>query len=226
MRTRLRGVGVRTLTSETMAKLSAQQVDEIAARVIARLSRTASGASDSAHAAAPAPAAAAELAAMGVTGGETTSSARTSAAPEVSRPDARLGVFPDVDSAVAAAGRAFQQLSAIPLSRREGIIAAIRQKMREHGEELAELAYRETGLGRTADKVKKNQLVTEKTPGTEDLAPLARSGDHGLTLTEPAPFGVIGAITPTTNPTSTIICNTIGMVAAGNAVVFNVHPNA
>jgi acyl-CoA reductase-like NAD-dependent aldehyde dehydrogenase len=43
---------------------------------------------------------------------------------------------------------------------------------------------------------------------------------------EYAPFGVIGAITPTTNPTSTIICNTIGMVAAGNSVVFNVHPGA
>jgi aldehyde dehydrogenase len=45
-------------------------------------------------------------------------------------------------------------------------------------------------------------------------------------LTEPAPFGVIAAITPTTNPTSTIINNTIAMLAAGNSVVFNVHPNA
>jgi acyl-CoA reductase-like NAD-dependent aldehyde dehydrogenase len=47
-----------------------------------------------------------------------------------------------------------------------------------------------------------------------------------LTITEFAPFGVVGAITPTTNPTSTIINNTIAAVAAGNAVVFNVHPNA
>jgi len=43
---------------------------------------------------------------------------------------------------------------------------------------------------------------------------------------EPAPFGVIGAITPSTNPTSTIICNAIGMIAAGNSVVFCVHPLA
>ena len=56
--------------------------------------------------------------------------------------------------------------------------------------------------------------------------PQARSGDRGLTLMERAPFGVIGSITPCTNPTSTIICNTIGMIAAGNAVVFNVHPAA
>ena len=43
---------------------------------------------------------------------------------------------------------------------------------------------------------------------------------------ELAPYGVIGAITPVTNPTSTIICNSIGMIAAGNSVVFNVHPSA
>ncbi len=37
---------------------------------------------------------------------------------------------------------------------------------------------------------------------------------------------MIGAITPTTNPTSTIICNTIAMLSAGNSIVFNVHPSA
>ena len=98
--------------------------------------------------------------------------------------------------------------------------------MREHGNALAREAHEETGLGRYEDKIIKNQLVTEKTPGTEDLQPHAVTGDDGLNLTEPAPYGVIAAITPTTNPTSTIINNTIGMVAAGNAVVFNVHPNA
>ena len=87
-------------------------------------------------------------------------------------------------------------------------------------------AVAETGLGRLEDKIAKNRLVAEKTPGTEDLVPRARSGDRGLSLIEPAPYGVIGAITPVTNPTSTIICNTIGMVAAGNGVVFNVHPSA
>ena len=39
-------------------------------------------------------------------------------------------------------------------------------------------------------------------------------------------FGVIGAITPSTNPTETIINNTISMIGGGNAVVFNVHPGA
>jgi aldehyde dehydrogenase len=137
-----------------------------------------------------------------------------------------LGVFAELDSAVAAADRAFVALDELPLATRDAIISNIRKRMLENAEALASAAYRETGLGRYEDKVIKNRLVTLKTPGTEVLRAEAQSGDRGLSLFERAPFGVIGSITPTTNPTSTIICNTIGMVAAGNTVVFNVHPNA
>jgi propionaldehyde dehydrogenase len=77
-----------------------------------------------------------------------------------------------------------------------------------------------------ADKIVKNRLVTTKTPGPEDLELQAVTGDEGMTVTEFAPFGVVAAITPTTNPTSTIINNTIAIISAGNALVFNVHPNA
>ncbi|MBE0565704.1 MAG: aldehyde dehydrogenase EutE, partial [Krumholzibacteria bacterium] len=136
------------------------------------------------------------------------------------------GVFATVDDCVDAARAAFHNLAAGGLEQRRGIIAAMRAAMREHGERLARLAWQETGLGRWEHKVLKNALVTEKTPGTEALQPRTVTGDAGLTLTELAPFGVIGSITPTTNPTSTIICNALGMVAAGNSVVFNVHPGA
>ncbi|MDZ7331683.1 MAG: aldehyde dehydrogenase EutE [candidate division KSB1 bacterium] len=137
-----------------------------------------------------------------------------------------LGIFPTIDEAVTATSIAQRQLTSMTLRKRDEIIASIRAMMLEHARELAEFAVAETGLGRVEDKIAKNKLVSEKTPGTEDLYPIARSGDHGLSLFEPAPYGVIGAITPITNPTSTIICNTIGMVAAGNGVVFNVHPGA
>lgn len=141
-------------------------------------------------------------------------------------PDQACGIYPTVDEAVTAAGAAQPVFVALPLAVRARILAAIRTTMREQAEPLARAAHQETGLGRFEDKVVKNLLVTDKTPGIEDLASLSFTGDHGLTLTEPAPFGVIGAITPCTNPTSTIICNTIGMLAAGNTVVFNVHPSA
>lgn len=137
-----------------------------------------------------------------------------------------MGVFRTIDECVAAATRAFVEFARLGLERRKDIIAAIRESMFAHAASLAQDACEETGLGRVEDKTIKNRLVTRKTPGPEVLEPSAVSGDNGLMLMERAPFGVIAAITPTTNPTSTIICNTIGMISAGNTVVFNVHPNA
>jgi acyl-CoA reductase-like NAD-dependent aldehyde dehydrogenase len=136
------------------------------------------------------------------------------------------GVFSDMDQAIAAAHRAYQTIESGSLELREKVITAFRAAARAEVQRISELAVAETGLGRVEDKIKKNTLVTDKTPGLEILRPVAVSGDHGLMLTERAPFGVIGAITPTTNPTETIICNGIGMLAGGNAVVFNVHPAA
>ena len=140
--------------------------------------------------------------------------------------DSQPGVFPDIDGAIAAAAVAQQRLGELPLERRAALIAAMRQAGQENAQVLARAAWQETGMGRAEDKVEKNLLVAERTPGTEALQANAWTGDRGLTLVERAPYGVIGAITPSTNPTSTIICNAIGMIAAGNSVVFNAHPGA
>ncbi|MFO0974641.1 MAG: aldehyde dehydrogenase family protein [Phycisphaerae bacterium] len=184
-----------------MSRLSDRQVDEIARRVLATLS------GGGAAAAAPV--------ATGAT-----------ARPPADLPAWPAGIHPNIDAAVQAARAAFVEFGRLTLVKRTEIIAAIRRSMLAHAAELADEAARETGLGRAEDKVIKNRLVTSKTPGPEVLVPITYTGDRGLTLLERAPYGVIGSITPTTNPTSTIICNTIGMLAAGNAVVFNVHPNA
>jgi len=137
------------------------------------------------------------------------------------------GIYADVDSAVKAARAAHDVLvDRLNVKTRDAIIAAIRRTVHENVQALANMAVEETGLGRVDDKINKNLLVADKTPGTEILRPIAQSGDDGLMLIERAPYGVIGAITPTTNPTETIICNAIGMIAAGNSVVFNVHPSA
>jgi acyl-CoA reductase-like NAD-dependent aldehyde dehydrogenase len=147
-------------------------------------------------------------------------------APVEKSPAAGDGIYPDVDFAVAAARTAFEAYRSMGLKGRHRIIDAVRAAMRDRAVELAKMAHEETGIGRTEDKTLKNCLVIEKTPGPEDLEPRVWSGDQGLTVTEYAPFGVVGAITPTTNPTATIINNTIAIVSAGNAVVFNAHPNA
>ncbi len=181
-----------------MTQLNDQQVDLIARRVVARL-------------------------AGGTSSPQPTAATTSKNAPAI---ELKEGIFADVDSAVGAAEAAQRELMGMTLAKRNEMVAAIRQIVAANYENLSRMAHEETGLGRVEDKIRKNRLVNEKTPGTEDLLPLARSGDRGLVLTEPAPFGVIAAITPITNPTSTIICNTIGMVAAGNGVVFNVHPGA
>lgn len=136
------------------------------------------------------------------------------------------GVFRTINECVSAATIAFGAFSRLGLEQRKGVIASIRASMMEHAVSLSREAVEETGMGRLEDKIIKNRLVTCKVPGTEVLEARAVSGDAGLTLIERAPYGIIGAITPTTNPTATIICNAIGMLAAGNTVVFNVHPNA
>jgi acyl-CoA reductase-like NAD-dependent aldehyde dehydrogenase len=155
-------------------------------------------------------------------------SPRGEASPAAATPATDLGggVFTSVSAATEAASGAFQVFSEQGLEGRREVIDSIRKSMREHAAELARLANEETGLGRTEDKVVKNLLVTDKTPGPEDLEPQVITGDQGMTVTEFAPFGVVAAITPTTNPTATIINNTLAVVSAGNGLVFNAHPNA
>lgn len=137
-----------------------------------------------------------------------------------------LGVFDDIEDAIAAAKEAQKEIQPMPLEFREKIIANIRKKTLENAKMFAELGVEETGMGNVGHKILKHQLVAEKTPGTEDLTTIAWSGDRGLTLVEQGPWGVIGAVCPSTNPTETVVCNSIGMIAAGNTVVFMPHPSA
>lgn len=136
------------------------------------------------------------------------------------------GVFANLNDAVEASQKAFNEYSLLTLEQRKRIIENIRKVSLANKEVLSKMANEETGLGRWEDKIIKNELAIFKTPGVEDITPEAFSDDHGLTLVEKAPFGVIGSITPSTNPTATIISNSIGMIAAGNSVVFNPHPSA
>lgn len=135
-------------------------------------------------------------------------------------------LFEDVESAVEAAKNSFKELRKLSIQERENIIMNIRRKSLDYSEKLAMMAVDETGMGRVEDKITKHVLLAKRTPGTEDLKTTAWSGDGGLTLVEQGPFGVIAAITPSTNPTATVLCNSIGMIAAGNTVVFAPHPSA
>lgn len=137
-----------------------------------------------------------------------------------------FGVFSDMNDAVEKAFLAQKNLVKLSFDFREKIIKSMKEEFSKNIDLLSNMAVEETGMGNALHKKIKNQLVVDKTPGTEDLKAEAFTGDSGLTLLELSPFGVIGAITPTTNPSETILCNAIGMIAAGNAVVFSPHPTA
>ena len=137
-----------------------------------------------------------------------------------------VGVYTDMNDAIDAATRGYKAIRAMSLEEREKIIAIIRDLTRKEAPIMAEIGVAETKMGRVAHKIAKHTLVADKTPGTSDIVAQAKTGDYGLTLTEMAPFGVVGSITPSTNPSETVICNSIGMIAAGNGVVFNPHPGA
>lgn len=137
-----------------------------------------------------------------------------------------MGVFQTIDDAVAAARRAHEVLVGQSLEERKKIIEAIRQICHSYAEEFSRRALAETGMGRLEDKILKHQVAADATPGVEDLEAKSWTGDSGLTVVEMAPYGVVGAVTPSTHPVPTMANNVIGIIAAGNSSVFNVHPGA
>ena len=138
------------------------------------------------------------------------------------------GIFASMDDAIEAAAAAQRIYLDCSMADRARFVETIRRVVlnEENLQFMARSTVEETGMGKYEHKLIKNRLAATKTPGIEDLTTEALTGDDGLTIVEYSPFGVIGAITPTTNPTETIICNSIGMLAAGNTVVFSPHPRA
>lgn len=138
------------------------------------------------------------------------------------------GIFETMDAAVEASHIAQKQLLNSSMTDRQKYVNTIKATIlkKENLELISRMSVEETEIGKYEHKLIKNRVAAEKTPGIEDLTTEAMTGDNGLTLVEYCPFGVIGAITPTTNPTETIICNSISMIAGGNTVVFSPHPRA
>jgi len=135
-------------------------------------------------------------------------------------------LFANLDQAVEAARLSQRRFIDLTMEKRNEIIANIRSHALANADRLGQLAVTETALGRMPDKMNKIILCARKTPGPEDLRPEAFTGDYGLTLVEPAPWGVLGSVTPSTNPVSTVLNNSISILSAGNSVVFNPHPAA
>ncbi|EIQ00023.1 NAD-dependent aldehyde dehydrogenase [Opitutaceae bacterium TAV1] len=163
---------------------------------------------------------------LGRNGAASSNGSAPAAAPAVVAPrvpQGRFGVFNDVAAAASAAQGAFLQLQQAGLAGRSKVIEIVKDLATRNAVEWGRIEFEETKIGRLAHKVEKLQIV-KLVPGLEWLRPYALSGDHGITLEECVPFGVIGAITPVTHSVPTICGNIVAMVAAGNAIVVNPHP--
>ncbi|WP_315078874.1 aldehyde dehydrogenase EutE [uncultured Clostridium sp.] len=142
------------------------------------------------------------------------------------RTQIKSGIFSSVNDAVLLASGAYNRYIKLTLNERQEIIDEIKSRLLLKVKEIAKMTVDETGMGNVNDKVEKLILAITKTPGIEDLITEVKTGDNGMTLYELSSYGVICAIHPCTNPCATLISNTIGMLAAGNAIVHCPHPRA
>ena len=135
------------------------------------------------------------------------------------------GVFQDANQACEAAQNGFEQLRKQGVAARSKIIELVKAMAEANAAEWGKIELDETKIGRLDHKIEKLKII-KLVPGVEWLHPDGRSGDHGITLEEYTPFGVVAAITPSTHSIPTLSGNIVNIVAAGNAVVFNAHPSA
>jgi len=137
----------------------------------------------------------------------------------------KFGVFATADEACEAAQEAFLQLKQGGIAARRKIEEIVKAMAEKNAEQWGKIEFEETKIGRLDHKIAKLGLI-KLVPGVDWLRPDARSGDNGITLEEYTPFGVVGAITPSTHSIPTLSGNIVNIAAAGNTMVFNAHPSA
>ena len=180
---------------------------------------------------------------LGKLGGTSTATAKPSPAPSAPAPKSdscghatrkvtsapalrgKFGVFATAEEACAAAQESFLQLKEKGIAARRKIEEVVKALAEKNAEAWGKLEFDETKIGRLDHKIAKLQII-KLVPGVDWLRPDARSGDHGITLEEYTPFGVVGCVTPSTHSIPTMSGNIVNIAAAGNAMVFNAHPSA
>jgi len=130
---------------------------------------------------------------------------------------------------VRAAKEALAALAELDQQAIDSLVEAISQSCARQAERLGRMAMEETGFGRWQDKMQKNLLASEKVwnhiKEMKTIGIIAEDQEKGI-LEVAAPVGVIAALIPSTNPTSTTIYKALISLKAGNAVVFSPHPSA
>jgi acetaldehyde dehydrogenase (acetylating) len=131
--------------------------------------------------------------------------------------------------AVERASEAQKKFAAFSQEQVDAVVEACAAAATEAGEQLACLAVEETGYGNVADKIIKNRLASVHVPrairGMKTVGIIREDREKGI-LEIAEPVGVVAAVIPSTNPTSTTIYKTLISLKARNAVVLSPHPTA
>ncbi|HTR40505.1 MAG TPA: aldehyde dehydrogenase family protein [Pseudomonadales bacterium] len=205
---------IRDVVSEVLGKLNGRSFSPVSAPT------TSPSASPSPRVQPPAPASAPAPAASKSCACEHKKSSKANVALR-----GKYGVFQDANEACEAAQEAYLQLKEKGVEARRKIEEIVKTMAEKNAEPWGKMELEETKIGRLDHKIAKLKII-KLVPGVDWIRPDGRSGDHGITLEEYTPFGVIGAVTPSTHSVPTLSGNIVNIVAAGNAVVFNAHPSA
>jgi acetaldehyde dehydrogenase (acetylating) len=135
----------------------------------------------------------------------------------------------EVRSKVEKAWAAAQKFAGFSQEQVDAVVERMAEAARNHAGRLAALAVEETGYGNAPDKTAKNRLAAERLPeslrGMKTVGVLRERAEDKVTEIA-VPVGVVAAILPTTNPTSTAIYKTLIALKAGNSIVLSPHPRA
>ena len=135
----------------------------------------------------------------------------------------------EVRTKVEKAFAAWQKYRTYSQEQVDAIVERMAAAARANAKRLADLAVEETGYGNAKDKYIKNLLNCDWLPrrmrGMKTVGILRELPDEKI-VEIGVPVGVVAAILPTTNPTSTAIYKTLISLKAGNAIVISPHPRA
>ena len=111
----------------------------------------------------------------------------------------------------------------------DAIVKGIAKYVYDNAELLAKMACEETGIGRFEDKILKNKgkarVIWNSLKGKKSRGVIGEDPENNMVFVA-KPMGVVGAVTPVTNPSVTPMCNAMFAIKAGNAVIFAPHPKA
>src|SRR5262252_11100812 len=109
------------------------------------------------------------------------------------------------------------------------IVKGIGKYVYDNAEELARMAVDETGIGVFEDKILKNKgkarVIWNSLKDKKSRGIIGEDAENNMVFVA-KPMGVVGAVTPVTNPVVTPMCNVMFAVKTGNAIIFAPHPKA